>query len=123
MPELKLRVNRDAGTPFKWSRVVQHTLLVKTGTRGLSIGLIVDIGEITVLAVEAAAIDGDLQAALDDHGHTVIGTFRKLPRAKAAAERYARKWIRGQVAAASCGCAEIPPPALSAPARINAKIN
>jgi hypothetical protein len=51
----------------------------------------------------AVAVD----AALAEHAHRNVGSFKTEPTARRAAERYARAWRRGR-AGARCGCRDLP---------------
>jgi hypothetical protein len=103
--------------PWKWQRFTQHALIAKHGDRGVAVTVSPRItGVIAVIAVETA-VDGSgspgaqLNRVLDDHSHAALGTFRSLLRARQAAERYARKWLKqrkaGAALAAACPCEPI----------------
>jgi hypothetical protein len=59
----------------------------------------------------ALAVEGpggkDPQAALDDHGHRLIGEFVTGEAAQRAAERFARRWLSKQSKIEECACDEV----------------
>lgn len=49
------------------------------------------------------AVDSDLKRGFEDHGHALIGKFRSLVKAKAAAKKFVSAWKPGE----RCECPTI----------------
>jgi hypothetical protein len=93
-------------SPLSWD--VQNLFYLKavSGDRILAIAVGQRLDEYYAVAVDGAPGG----AFLDDHAHEELGTFKTLRRARDAAEKYARAWIRSRKkgeAAEPCGCGPI----------------
>lgn len=100
-----------------WKSLGAYVLPVQTKKRTLAIYVTPAYdGTFGVAAVEVPIGPEEIAAAsntqlahrvFDDHRHDVVGEFKTVDLAVAAAEKYARRWLRSRPKSERCACKPI----------------
>lgn len=98
-------MKKTKATAARWETFTQLALTAHRA--GRTLGVLVQVDALTVMAVESASSTENtaeaVEASLASHGHRFVGGFASLQEAMTAAETFVGQWAAG-LAIEKCSC-------------------